>query len=221
MVLHKLRNLGRKIIINAKRKKLSFQIGATFAAKAKHHPSGSRFAYAMNGRGLISKFKPIIISKGTQKAENPLATTNGFVVMPLGGTYEAEQTIGLIKGTVPDHFCRPQAWLGIGFKEDAVVIESMQTRKEARPALNSFRRLTKKQPLNFMLNQVEEHARELGFSEVKIRTPETLYFFQFPHKVKTQTMSDKQIRAQMKILYARVASAQGYKREGIFYVKKL
>jgi hypothetical protein len=221
MGLHKLKNIGKKIIIGAKRKKMAFQIGTTFAAKARHHPSGSRFAYAEFGRGLLSKFKPIIISKKTQNTENQFATNNGFVVMPLGGTYEAEQIIGVIKGNEPNHFSRPQAWLGIGFKENAVIVESMQTRKEAIPALNSFRRLAKKQALNFMLNQVEEHARELGFSEVRIRTPETLYFFHFPHKVKNPTLTDKQIRAQMKVLYARVASAEGYKREGHFYVKKL
>jgi len=211
MVLHKLKNIGKKIIINSQRKKRTFQIGITFAAKARNHQSGTRFAYAELGRGLLSKIKPIIISKGAKS----------FVVMPLGGTYEAEQTIGLIKGNEPNHFSRPQAWLGLGFKEDSVIIESMQTRKEAIPTLNAFRRVSKKQALNFMLNKVEEHARELEFNEVKIRTPETLYFFHFPHKVKVQTMSDKQIRAQMKVLYARVASAEGYKREGNFYVKRL
>ncbi|MFA6064279.1 MAG: hypothetical protein WCW44_05475 [archaeon] len=221
MLKQVLKRSAIRTTIKVKKAIQKFRIGSYFAGKARHHESATRFAYAEFGRGLLSKIKPIIISKGTPIGTTPNGAGKSFVVMPLGGTYEAEQTIGVIKGSEPNHFSRPQAWLGLGFKENAVIVESMQTRKEAIPALNAFRRATKKQALNFMLKEVEEKARELGFSEVKIRTPETLFFFHFPHKVKSPTLSDKQIRAQMKVLYARVASAEGYKREGIFYVKRL
>ncbi|MEI7961507.1 MAG: hypothetical protein WCI04_04175 [archaeon] len=112
----------------------------------------------------------------------------------------------------------------------------MQNHFESKNSINAFRRIAKGgQPLQLMLGLVETHARKLGFKEIKIRRPETLFYYQSPltHNrhtkatdeilVKTgKTVSEEKfIRRQMKILYARITSQMGFVRGEFFYTKKL
>jgi hypothetical protein len=211
-----IRAKSRRVLVKTQRFARNFQIKSAFAGGSQSHLSSIAAAYAHLGRGLLSKMKPIIISKNGQNN-----ATRSFVVMPQGGTHEASQTLALIGGNTPNYFAPRMAWLGLGFREKAVIVEVMQTKKENSTQLNTFRRMTGKQALNFMLQELERRAREVGFEEVRIRSPETLFAFQFPIKSKNSTLTDKQIRAQMKILYARVAKAEGYVREKFYYVKRL
>ncbi|MEK6959314.1 MAG: hypothetical protein AABW59_04690 [archaeon] len=189
----------------------AISIGRSFAGKPKKYETSSFGAYFMHGHSFFGGIKPITFSKGTKS----------FTILPQGGTFEADQSIGLISGSNADHLATPHAWLGLGFEKGIVIVESMQTRKDSTPQLNAFRRITGKQALNFMLQELEKKARESNFGEIRIRAPQTLYYYNFPHLSEGTLMNERQVRAQMKVLYARVASAEGYKREGNFYVKRI
>lgn len=108
--------------------------------------------------------------------------------------------------------------LKIGFEESTLIVEAMQTDKNRRVHLNRFRNATKgTPPLDFMLHEAEKTARRLGFREIKIRKPETLYYYHLP----VSTQKDSVVQHHMKVLYGRIARANGFSEEEFFYVKKL
>ena len=154
--------------------------------------------------------------------------------------------------------------LCLGFGKNTVFIESIQGKYNRKSKLNDFRRAVKGKPWqNYLLEEVEKHSRELGFTKIKIRAPETLYYYHHPAyilnpkylvetKIKTlkqEGKSEKAVarevekyRAQLKnprflkkqlqqtlrehqqrliTMYDIIAKANGYKRKGITYVKKL
>ena len=86
--------------------------------------------------------------------------------------------------------------------------------------MNEFRRLSKKPVLNYLMEKLEKEARENGFKEIKIRIPETMYFYEFPNLENTN-LTAEEIRLHMKTFYAKIANEHEYKRKGIFYVKSL
>ena len=80
---------------------------------------------------------------------------------------------------------------------------------------------------NYLLQQVEEHARAHGFKYVKVRRPETLDYYGAPmtESAEFQTFDfgseTRAIREDMRKLYYSVAHAMKYKRMFPFFVKEL
>ena len=73
-----------------------------------------------------------------------------------------------------------------------------------------------------LLRRVEETAQKNGYAEVKIRAPETLYWYKQPATVEKDR--EKEIRGvqwRMRRFYAKIAHANGYTRMGNYYVKGL
>ncbi|MDD3083717.1 MAG: hypothetical protein PHP82_01715 [Candidatus ainarchaeum sp.] len=120
------------------------------------------------------------------------------------------------------------ARLCIGFEKNTLVIESIQGTRGLNTHLNKFRRIEDKKSgktkgehaFNFLLQQIESHAKKQGFKEVKIRVPESLYSYWFPNLEKVG-LNQKQIQTKMKILYEKVATSCKYVRKGNFFVKKI
>jgi len=77
-----------------------------------------------------------------------------------------------------------QASLGgicLGFGKKTIYIESIQGGHKKKSSLNEFRRLLKGKPWqNYLVEEVEKHAKSLGFKKIKIRAPETLYYYHHP-----------------------------------------
>jgi hypothetical protein len=185
----------------------------TFNAK---YPSGTEENYAKFGKGFVNWFKPREYKEGGKS----------FAMYSKTSAYEATYEIILIakEKTVQRHTKQIQAWdrhlahLRIGFEKNSLIIEAMQTEINVNNYLNSFRRATKEKPLDKMLKEAEQTARLVGFKQVKIRKPQTLFYYMNPANTR---LSDKSIQRNMRILYGRIAKANGYKEEEFYYTKTL
>jgi hypothetical protein len=120
----------------------------------------------------------------------------------------------------------------IGFERDSLIVEAIKgTSKRFNPLANDFWRTTKQKPLDKLLEEAEKQAQTLGFSEIKIRRPETLYYYETPwvtepemlppNWVEIKAKKQREIRANMRILYGRIARNHHYTKEEFYYVKKL
>ena len=116
----------------------------------------------------------------------------------------------------------PTAEAKLGFEKEAVVIEALQGNKGMKAELERFRQ-SKDNPqrmpgLNFLVATIEARAKEKGFKEIKIRVPESLHYYYFP--AGEASITPKENRRRMETIYERVAKTMGYKRKGLFFVKR-
>jgi hypothetical protein len=176
------------------------------------HLSAREKAYAKFGRDFFSRIKPLAFNGRNERR---------YYFGKDLPNYESKHTLTIT--------CEPKvryflptitlSWLSLGFEKKSLIIEGMQTRTDSKKWLNEFRRATKKQAIDFMLEKAEERARELGFEQIKIRKPEFLYWYQNASVPYGKTK--KQVQRQIKILYQKIALKYGYKIENNFYVKEL
>ncbi len=210
--------MQRKIKTNFRRvlrtTKIKFQLTRNQLTKPKstRYLSARKKAYTKFGKNFFEQFEPIIFQGRNNRK---------YTFTTLAPHLESEYVLGITVQTKEKmrYFSNIISRLSIGFEKEALIIEGMQTRKSYKKKLNEFRRVTKKQTLDFMLEQAEERARKLGFKQVKIRKPEFLYWFQNP--VPVEDMTKKQVQRQIKILYQKIALRHNYKIEADFFVKDL
>lgn len=107
----------------------------------------------------------------------------------------------------------------LGFQPHTVVIEAIQG-EAAKTLLQKFARLTGMKWTDQLMRAVEEHAREQGYKAIKIRRPETLYYYRV-HSHTTQAPQPPSVQASMRALYYSVARAHHYKKQAEFLVKEL
>ncbi len=185
-----------------------------FAHKKGHHPSrfatGGHDACQKYGKGFEKFFKELTLHAG------PKTRREYFVRYGLN-IFESETALQLyLNGGWP----YPLAHVAIGFQKNTLIIEAMQTtKKHRRKNLNEFRRVAKELPLDFLLKQAEQTAKKAGLKEVRIRRPETLYYYAKPARHDGLTL--EQLQRNMRILYGRIARANGYKKELFFYTKRI
>ncbi len=170
------------------------------------YPTAETEAMKTYGRNFLNQFKPSVVRGG--------GTRIYFAGLD-SGYYESERAISIKRGL------DALAWVNLGFEKGTLIIESMQTRRAERKALNEFRRCAHGvQALDYLLKVAEDTAIKSGYREIKIRNPQTLHFY--PNPVQLEHLTKKQIQRQMKILYQKLAIRHGFKREGhSFYVKRL
>jgi len=108
------------------------------------------------------------------------------------------------------------------FERNAVVI-CLHGRRRAQPELERFRLAAGMPWAEFLVQKVEAHARACGFRQARIVVPETMHYYQTPFaEGRHATLEERRkIRANMKALYEGVADSMGYKKEGLFFVKRL
>jgi hypothetical protein len=142
-----------------------------------------------------------------------------FVVTPFWGDCEAVRSIALaIKGCAKKPLAEKTltnkiiAEAKIGFTENAVIVECLQGRSGQQEWLERFRQVHGKPWANYLLAQIESHAKKCGFATVKIRIPESLRAY-WTH--------EKTIRQRIEALHNNAANAMGYKRKGLYFVKEL
>ena len=113
----------------------------------------------------------------------------------------------------------PMAHIRVGFEENAIVIESMKGAPGFKAEIKKFNQLSSKRTFDTILENMEAHARALGFKEAKIRIPESL--FAYWGSKQYGAVKSAQIKKEMGELYYWVARANGYKKKGLFLVKSL
>jgi|GEM_PF-2390409 len=179
--------------------------------------------YVALGRRFVEKFRPI-----EMKGKKHRFIVSFFADDHLVPGYESRRNLGIMvrlsaeeaekkgRGRYPRDLVLGIA--AIGFEEDALVIEAIQGKEKTEKTLkNEFWRTAKTPLLEFLLKTAEEHARSLGFSRVKIRRPETMYYYEKPF-----TSADHHIvRKGMRKLYSQLATKFGYKKGKFFYEKNL
>jgi hypothetical protein len=143
------------------------------------------------------------------------------------GPTKHESYLGLVIHLGSKYRGQKIASVKLGFEKDAVVIESIQGIDKTKKDLDAFKNLAGMPWANYLLQQVEEHARKHGFKYVKIRRPETLDYYGAPmtESAEFQTFDfgseTRAIREDMRKLYYSVAHAMKYKRMFPFFVKEL
>jgi hypothetical protein len=120
----------------------------------------------------------------------------------------------------------PLCCLKIGFDRQAVIIEAMQGEAEFGREIKEMNQKLGKPWANYLLQCVETDARRAGYTQVKIRRPETLYYYE--HGV-LDTYTDRnqavgqnpEVQKRMREMYGLIAKRMGYRKEGDFFVKDL
>lgn len=182
-----------------------------------HYPeTADTLAHTTHGRNFFSKMARKVVKGRNGRTYQSRRTQS---------TFESRFVLSVIAKTT--HLGKTEkksiASMSLGFSKDSVIVEAMQTKKGTNNLLNEFRRASKRQALDFVLKEVEQRAKELGFLEVKIRRPETLAFFDRPvvGKRNATPFERAEIRKNIMRLYNTIASRNGYRKENLFFVKKL
>jgi hypothetical protein len=113
------------------------------------------------------------------------------------------------------------AHVKLGFESKAVIVEAMQGDKGRQPEFERFREMHGKPWANYLIEKLEEHAKKTGFKKVKIRVPESLYYYHYKEVDSKVKKKDREVQEEMEALYNSVAEAMGYRRKGNFFVKEL
>lgn len=151
-----------------------------------------------------------------------------FVVSICKAFFESSYSVGLRakatgSGKEISEFAFANAKLG--FQKNTLIVEALNATKGKQPELERFREMHGKPWANYLLEKAEEHARKCGFKKVKIRTPESLYYYHYANlgkgKKQDKEKQKREIQERMEALYSKVAKAMGYKRRGAFFVKRL
>jgi hypothetical protein len=143
--------------------------------------------------------------------------------------YESNLALAIFTGNSSKILEDKIASISIGFDKthNALIIEAMQTHaneaREYKKYLNEFHRTTKRQAIDYLLTQMEELSKLNGYREIRIRRPETLYYYHRPASKTGQAYGAEIdiIRTQMRKLYDTIAQKHGYKKEEYYYTKKL
>jgi len=170
---------------------------------------------------------------------------NKFVVLASDSEHETPMSIALKVQNAPKPKRLPGAWnprVMQGKLAEAKlefdgknVIMSFQGKQltergqKVKPLLDLFRSCTGRSWAEFLVESVEDHAKNCGFKKCVIRRPESLYFYKkpaiigengMPRRVATPEEAAR-IREQMHKLYDGTALSMHYRKEGEFWVKDL
>ncbi|MBI4043900.1 MAG: hypothetical protein HY393_03800 [Candidatus Diapherotrites archaeon] len=118
----------------------------------------------------------------------------------------------------------PHFVLQLGFERKTIIVEAMQGQRPQNE-IRALNHALGEPCANRLLRELEEHARKNGFKTIKIRTPESLHYYQWPlasaKDKEEKERKVKAIRASMHALYGLVAKTMGYKKKGAFFIRTL
>lgn len=181
----------------------------------------------------IRKFGKLFLVSFPEK-DYPIQGGERFVVCIAHSNYESAVSLAVKKcsaGTESE--CQmASGQVKLGFEKRSVVIEAIQGMADEKETLDVFSGLVGMPWANFLVLQVEEQARKTGFTHVKIRKPEGLFWYRSPNvisfgadgkkKTPEQMEEDQQkIRIRMRGKYKAIAKRLGYAPAGDFFVKAL
>ena len=161
---------------------------------------------------FMTSFKPVTI-----KGEQGRAYT-----VELGkAKYESPVAIHLNLKSSPENPVRTQLGeLKLAF-EGSTITMLPQGKKYSRKEGYWFEADTGVKWPNYLIRMVEDLASRTGFTELRIPSPETLYWYKEPAYSNPKTRG--KIQARMRVFYEKIAAAEGYKlnESKDFFVKKI
>jgi hypothetical protein len=181
----------------------------------KKYASAKKEAYEKFGRKFLGSFAQdkIIIKKAGRQ----------YIISKSNPSFESEHGV-VIRVISKDSLNKRGVMLArisLGFLENTLIVEAMQTGKEVNNRLNEFRRESKETALDFILKEIEKRAKSLGFNSISIRKPEMLYYYNNPSILSSENISRKEIQRNMRKLYSRIAKRNAYERTARFFTKKI
>lgn len=162
----------------------------------------------------------------------------GFSIRFMQHGFESPITVALVHPNAMS----PSAQIGLGFTRESVVIEAIQGESVSlynrvvvtkmlrgkhggkrefdvfrNKFLEEFREKTGVPWANFLLREIEKAAKKGGYKKIRIRRPETLYWYK-----KTTRKNKEKAREEMRKFYYTVARKEGYRKENDeFFVKEI
>ncbi len=202
------------------------ELFGTTLSKAGRMPTATWGNILYFGRNFISGFKG--------------KKLNGFSVKIAPSNFESAISISLFRGAGNKLFSAK-----VGFDEKAVVVEALEgispsdesspdaalvtkwvtgrhgaVRQFEMPVnrhLEEFRRLSGFPALNFLLREIEAVAKATGYTQVRIRRPETLFWI----KSNSRDKGFMEESERIKRMYYGAAKKEGYSRNSGFLVKNI
>lgn len=205
----------KKAKLKIKRELFNYQLKRTMGLPTKRkakYSSAKRPAYLKFGKNFLTHVSQITFKDGGSRK---------YIFEVTEPYYESDFVLGIIHENKQGQ--STIARLSTGFEKDTLIIESMQNSPNKNNLLNEFRRLSKKQTLQFMLDEVQRLAKERRFKEIKIRRPQTLYWYQKAIAADNlkNPLTRKQTQANMRTLYQKVALRNGFTTTPAFFVKQV
>jgi hypothetical protein len=205
------------------RQKKPFEVTFNTTSKKNYAAFGRRFVEKFNGTVVLSK-DGLRFSIG--QSDNFASESSHRLTIDCILREEVPIDFAKVKNVhIPLSDGRPKlASVALGFEKDTLIIEAIQENSKQKKLRNEFWRTTKTRPVERLFLEVEAHARKLGFKQIKIRRPETLYYYEHPvnetggahyHERKTE------VQAGMRASYNKLAKKNGYTKGEFFYTKTL
>ena len=142
--------------------------------------------------------------------------------LPRKTSYSIRLVRGSEESLVQVSLCRGNKIIGsvkLGFQPKTVVVEAIQG-EAPHSIMQRLHLRTQKRWIDHLLHAIEDHAREQGYTHIRIRRPETLYYYHV-HNASTQEPQSPATQAHMRALYYAVARANGYKKEDEYLSKRI
>ena len=98
----------------------------------------------------------------------------GVLLQTMSSMFESPVAVGLL---IPGKL---QLVARLGFTSNGVVVEAIQGQAGSKRDVDNLSDRLGKPWANFLLEQIENHARGVGFSHAYMRTPETMWYYQRP-----------------------------------------
>ena len=110
--------------------------------------------------------------------------------------------------------------IAVSFGKKTVKVEAITGTIGTKSFLDRFKTVKGKSWVDYLMDRLENHAKETGFKAVMIRRPETLPDYYNPSGAGNIQEAER-IRKNMKTMYYRITENRGYLVESDFFVKEL
>lgn len=184
------------------------------------HPTARRRSILKHGKPFIELFPATTIT--THKATFRIEPTETMGESPIG--------IGIFHDAHYGHGGQ-LARIKLGFEKKAVIIEAIQGAKPSdnkyvasnQELMRAFKEKTGKTWQRFLIEKIEAHAKEMGFTRVKIIKPEfnSYYHTHLIDRTGKKHPQSPAVQRRMHALYYGVARRMHYREEGNYFVKEL
>ena len=177
------------------------------------HKTASKFAILLYGKTFVETFPAHPIPKSPYDVAVGIASFESGLCIGIYPRVSKLQSIQLTN---------PIAQIKLGFSRDAVVIEAIQGKKGMAKLIMQVNKDVGEPWPNYLLKEVETHARACGFKRIRIRRPEKMHYYKLPAfpDFNDPTQVEK-LRRRMRQLYSKAAEARGFTTEKDFFVKNL
>lgn len=116
---------------------------------------------------------------------------------------------------------RNLAYTYLNFEKKVIIIDEVQALEDMQQWIDRFKSKTKTHWATYLAQQIEKHARNTGYAQLKLSVPEELESYRNPATPMYLQRNPEEIRESMRKLYYGVANSLGMRKEGKYFVKDL